>query len=51
MSNLKVIFCLFFNYGKVVAKRGTELSGLPVTIATSYILICYELSGKKMVGL
>ena len=37
MSNLRVIFCLFFNYWKVVAERGTELSGLKVTIATSSI--------------
>ena len=36
MNNLRAIFCLFFNYWKVVAKRGTELSGLQVLVATSY---------------
>ena len=37
MNNIRVIFCLFLNYGKVVAKRGYELSGLQFFIATSYI--------------
>ena len=51
MSNLRVIFCLFFNYWKVVAKRGTELTGLQVTIATSYIFNMLRVECKKMVGL
>ena len=37
MSNARVIFCLFFNYWKVCAKKGTELSGLQVTIETFFI--------------
>ena len=37
MSNIRVIFCLFLNYWKVVSKREFELSGLQVFIATSYI--------------
>ena len=28
MNNVRVIFCLVFNYWKVVAKRGNELNGL-----------------------
>ena len=35
MSNTRVIFCLFFNYRKIVAKRYTEYTGLEVTVATS----------------
>ena len=37
MVNVRVIFCLFFNCWRLVAKRGYRLSGLQVTIATSYI--------------
>ena len=51
MSNLRVIICLFFNYWKVVAKRGTELSGLQVTIATSYIFNILQVEWEKMDGL
>ena len=51
MSNLRVIFSFFFNYWKVVAKRGTELSGLQVTIATSYNFNMLRVECKKMVGL
>ena len=47
MSNLRVIFSLFFNYWKVVAKRGTELSGLQVTIATSYIFNMLRVEWEK----
>ena len=47
MSNLRVIFCLFFNYWKVLAKRGTELSGLQVTIATSYIFYMLRVEWEK----
>ena len=47
MSNLRVIFCLLFNYWKVVAKRGTELSSLQVTITTSYIFNVLRVEWEK----
>ena len=47
MSKLRVIFCLFFNYWKVVDKRGTEVSGLQVTIATSYIFNMLRVEWEK----
>ena len=47
MSKLRVIFCLFCNYWKVVDKRGTGLSGLQVTIATSYIFNMLRVEWEK----
>ena len=47
MNNLRKFFCLFFNYWKVVAKRGTELSGLQVFVATSYIFNMLRIEWEK----
>ena len=47
MNNLKVIFCLFFNYWKVVAKMGTELRGLQVFVATSFIFNILQVEWER----
>ena len=37
MNYCRKIFCLFLKYWEIVAKKGTEYSGLEVFVVTSYI--------------
>ena len=47
MSNVRLIFCLFFNYQKIFAKSGAELSSLQLTIETSYIFKMLRVEWEK----